>query len=474
WGAKDREGAAGSEFDNEDRAGYEAEEDLQKALELSEREALERRRRTEAAPVSAPTADLVDFFSSTAEEEAAARQAQQQQQFFQSQAPQYDPFGGLIASPDPFAQQMALQQQQQQLAFQQQQQALQQQQFQQQQFQQQQALQQSANNPFGLPPPPAQPVQQANPFGGLDGDLKATGQSSLPTSSSGTFNPFGGQQQQQQPQPTGDPFSALASSRGPVSAHNTGGSFGAFGGSGSQPVSVHNTGPSPLSLHNTGPSPLSLHHTGPSPLALHRTGPSPLAVHNTGPSPLAFHNTGGFGSSGGFGGQSSLPSHRTGGAFPSGTGGNSTPFGTSTPASSSTQDLLSLSGSGTAFQQRPAQNGIDLLSGTANPFGTPTAPATGSGSSSARFQWDSPRPAQPTLAQLGTQQPVQPFGGQPFGQQQQQQPQQPFGQQQQQPFGQPQQPFGQPQQPFGQPQPPFGQAQPTQFGGVGNGGNSFF
>ena len=145
--------------------GWCRERDLQRAIEMSEQEAIQRRINARnqgiAEESSKKSDDIIDFFGSL-----EAPQPQQQQQ-------QYDPFAG-FGGVDPFAfnQQQVQQQQLQQQQFQQQQmlqqqmmqqQMLQQQMLQQQQMQQQQTFDQGfGGNPFAAAGNPfAQQQQQA-------------------------------------------------------------------------------------------------------------------------------------------------------------------------------------------------------------------------------------------------------------------------------------------------------------------------
>ncbi|KAI9090948.1 hypothetical protein DFS34DRAFT_335874 [Phlyctochytrium arcticum] len=192
--------------------------DVQKALELSEKEAIERRmrERDEAVKNEKKDDNIIDFFGGLEDTTPANPYGQQPQQQ-QQQGGGYDPFAGFGGN-DVFAQQQQ-QYQQQYMMQQQQQQQLQQQLAQQQALQQQQMQNQMFNQ-----------AQQSNPFGGT---------------------PFGqasnaGQQQQQIPEGSDalargsgpiDPFASLAASR---TSQNTGSGsvsgstqFNPFGGSSS-------------------------------------------------------------------------------------------------------------------------------------------------------------------------------------------------------------------------------------------------
>ncbi|KAJ3174338.1 hypothetical protein HDU88_000306 [Geranomyces variabilis] len=492
-----RQDASRRDTDKED-------EELQRALELSEREAIERRMKErdqeQKAPEPVKKDNIIDFFGDLEDSTPANPYAQQQQQQQPQQAGGFDPFAG-FGGTDPFAQQQQIQQQ---LAHQQQQQMHLQQMFQQQQMQQAQfqpQAQQQQANPFG-----------GNPFGGaqmaapvqahLTGDNNALARGSGPidpfaslssgkppgNAVGGQSNPFGG---------NSDPFGSLASSGGQqqqtqasnafggLSANNTGGGFG-------QNVGFQNTGSASLGGFGMGGHQQGLpqHNTG-GPLGFGMGGggmqQQGISQHNTG-GPLG----GGFGS-GGFGGAGGgISQHNTGGGL-MGSGGG---FGNQGMG-------ISQHNTGNGGFGSPAPNRLVNLDpnslGASSAFGAPAAknPFQTSGGSGGKFQWESPKPAGPTLAQLATQnatntafgapmqqqqqppQQQQPFGtpfgggggnafGQPQQQQQQQQQQQPFGQMggfgQQQPqqqmggmpFGQPQQQQQQQQQPFGA---PFGQQQ---------------
>ncbi|KAI8822600.1 uncharacterized protein EV422DRAFT_406431 [Fimicolochytrium jonesii] len=502
--------------DQKRRAGEDKEEEeLRRALELSEKEAIERRmrERDEAAAKAAaePAKDnIIDFFGGLEDTTPANPYAQQPQQTQTS----YDPFSG-FGGADPFAAQQQ-QQLQQQYALQQQQQLALQQQLAQQQFQQNQMLQNQMqnSNPFGTAP--ANPMQDQltgnndalargsgpiDPFASLA--ASRTGGASGATQS----NPFGvaqgagndifggGNQQSLANQSTGGGFGNAAQ----VSAHNTGSGFGGFNqgqaqnlgggfggfGQGGQAIQQHNTGGNLGSnLGGFGTQPLQAHNTG---------GP----FGNRGGIPA--HLTGG--GLGGFGGAGSQPisQHNTGSGFGTpaqGTGGFNTP-------NKSANDLVNLDASS-------LMKGSG--SGAANNFGLPAAKnpfATAGTSAGGKFQWEAPKPSQPTLAQLATQNTTQStfggggfngaggnnnnaFGGMQTGfggafpqQQQQQQQQQPFfggGVQGGQGFGNPQQGAtsfgGQQQQGFQQQQNAFGQnpfgAQQNQHNQQQMGGGSFF
>ncbi|KAJ3038890.1 hypothetical protein HDV00_012812 [Rhizophlyctis rosea] len=364
--------------------------ELQKALMISEREAIERRMRerdalaAQEANNASSGNDLVDFFGGM-----DAQQPQQQQQFNQGG---FDPFSG-FGGQDPFA---AQQQQQQQQLFMQQQAALQQQQMMQQQQQQmlqqqlaqQQFAQQQANanpfggqqgfggnaqpNPFGAAAAPvsAQLTGDASrlvssnatidPFASLAATRSLGAGSAVPSglssSSGGQFNPFGGGAGQAS-NANNDPFAALATRQPTISTHNTGGGFGMFGNQ-SQPISTHNTGPA--SFGGFG------------------------GVQNT--QSISTHNTGGP-----FGGAQNTPFGATNNASNDFLGIGST---ANKPANSLVNlDLLGSSNTNATNQQ---SNGGFGAQPNKNPF------QTGGAGGSNKFQWEQPK-SQPTLAQLAAQ-----------------------------------------------------------------------
>ncbi|KAJ3159801.1 hypothetical protein HDU86_001453 [Geranomyces michiganensis] len=498
-----RQDASRRDADKED-------EELQRALELSEREAIERRMKErdqeQKAPEVAKKDNIIDFFGDLEESTPANPYAQQQQQ--PQQAGGFDPFAGFGGS-DPFAQQQQFQQQlaanqqqqqllQQQLAHQQ----MLQQQMQQPQFQPQQQQQQQAN-PFG-----------GNPFGGaqmgtpvqehLTGDNNALARGSGPidpfanlsfgkapgNATGGQSNPFG---------TNSDPFGGLSGGGGQQQASNVFGGLSAnnTGGGNGQTMGMQNTNSGSMGGFGMGGNPQGLpqHNTG-GPLGFGMGGGGQqqqgISQHNTGPSMV-----GGFGS-GGFGMGQGISQHNTGGGL-MGSGGG---FGNQNMGIS--QHNTGNGGFGSPGPNRLVNLDPNSL-GASSAFGAPAAKNPFQTSSGAKFQWENPKPAGPTLAQLATQNATNTAFGAPMQQQQQhqqQQQQQPFGapfggagggnafgqlqqQPQQQPFGQlgafgqqqPQQqmgggmPFGQQQQQQQQQQQPFGS---TPFGQQHQGGAASF
>ncbi|KND04682.1 uncharacterized protein SPPG_00395 [Spizellomyces punctatus DAOM BR117] len=375
------------------------EEELQKALELSEKEAIERRmRERDQAMQNQPTGDsakkddIIDFFGGLEDTTPTNPYAQQQQ------SGGYDPFAG-FGGTDPFAQQQ--QQFQQQYLLQQQQQLQLQQQLaqqqQQQQLAQQQFMQQQSNpfgsNPFGGAAPNSAPVQQQltgdnnalargsgpiDPFASLAASRSNTNaQNQGASAAGGQFSPFGGNATS-----SGDPFAAMGGSNlQGIAAHSTGGGYGGQG------VGSHSTGGgfgSGVSAHNTGGG----------------FGGIGVASHSTGGfGGVASHSTGGYG---GMGQASSQPisQHNTGGGF--GMASQNTGSGFGTP-NKSASDLVNLDANSLASGR--ASTGAFGAPAAKNPFQT-------GGQQGNKYQWETPKPTQPTLAQLAGQNA---FGGSPAG-----------------------------------------------------------